>query len=295
MRSSLVTQANKKANLITGSVLALMLCSQGIQAQPYIDILTVRYINSPEIGKPGKDKNSTRLDYFNLSLTLPFQFKNKKDAIILSPFLERWNSQVESIDQYKDYHYGLALPVGFLKSIPHSNWSILTTAIFRMNDANINFQGQTQWGGYFLASWQKTQSLNYKLGLYINSEFFGLFVIPLAGIDWKINDRFNLFGVLPASLTLEYKLSSHFFSGTVFRTFTNSYHDTGTQYMRIDENQLGLYLDYYCGKNWLFNIEAGHSILRKLRGGEWRNINQNWNAANNFYFKCMVGYRLRFR
>jgi hypothetical protein len=295
MKSFLITKANKPITLIISIVLATMLCSMELQAQPYIDVFTVRYFYSPEIGNPGKDKNSTRLDYFNFSLTLPFQFKNKKDALILSPFLERWNSQVESISGYKDYHYGLALPVGFLKSIPHSNWTILTTAIFRMNDANINFQGETQWGGYILASWQRTQSLNYKLGLYINSEFFGLFVIPLIGLDWKINDRFNLFGVLPASLTLEYKLSKHFFSGTVFRTFTNSYHDVANQYMRVDENQLGLFLDYYYGKSWLFNIEAGHSILRKLRGGEWRNINQNWNAADNFYFKCMIAYRLRFR
>ena len=281
--------------LIAGFLLALQIAPKKPQAQPYIDVLTVRYINSPDMTSVGKTKNPTRLDYLNLSLTLPFQFKNKKDAIILSPFAERWNSQVESVSGYNNYHYGLALPIGFLKSIPHSNWSILATGIFRMNDANINFQAKTQWGGYALASWQKKASLNYKLGIYINGDFFGLFVVPLVGIDWQINDRLNLFGVLPASLTLEYKLSNHFYTGSVFRTFTNSYHDTGSKYMRVDENQLGLFLDYYYGKRWVFNLEAGHSILRKLRGGEWKNINENWNAGDNFYFKCMIAYRLRLR
>lgn len=281
--------------LVSGFQLLLLLTMQNSQAQPYIDVLTVRYISSPDMSSSGKAKNPTRLDYLNLSLTLPFQFKNKKDAIIVSPFVERWNSQVQSVTQYNNYHYGLALPVGFLKSIPNSNWSILATVIFRMNDANINFHGETQWGGYLLSSWQKNAALTYKLGLYVNGDFFGLFVVPLVGIDWKINDRFNLFGVIPASLTLEYKLSDHFYTGSVFRTFTNSYHDQGPNYMRVDENQLGLFLDYYYGKRWVFNLEAGHSILRKLRGGEWRDINQNWNASDNFYFKGMIAYRLRLR
>ena len=237
-------------------------------AQPYLDLINVRYINSPDIGKVGKDKNPTRLDYFNISTTIPIEFKNKLDAFILSPFFERWSSQVQSISNFSEYHYGLALPLSFLKTIPNSNWSVLTTAIVRMNDENINREGQWQFGGILLGSYHANKDLTYKMGIYLNSEFFGLFVIPLLGIDWQINDRTNLFGVLPASLTLEYKLGRQFYTGAVFRTFTNSYHDTGPNYIRIDENQLGFFLDYYPAKKILLNLEAGHSILRKIRSGD---------------------------
>ena len=273
----------------------VMICSHNVFAQPYIDLINVAYFNSSDMGKVGKDKNPTRLDYFNISTTIPLQFKNKRDALILSPFFERWSSRVQSISNYREYHYGVVLPFSFLKTLPHSTWSLVTTAIVRMNDADINHYGHWQFGGALWAAHYINKDLTYKLGFYLNSEFFGLFIVPLVGIDWRINSRTNLFGVLPSSLTLEYKLTKPMYAGVVFRTFTNSYHDAGPNYMRIDENQLGVYLDYYPIKRILLNIEVGHSILRKIRGGEWHNINNNWNADNNMYFKFAIAYRFRTR
>ncbi len=43
-------------------------------------------------------------------------------------------------------------------------------------------------------------------GLYINGDLFGLFVMPLTGVDWQINSKTNLFGVLPGNMTLEHEL-----------------------------------------------------------------------------------------
>ena len=276
-------------------LLVIMISAWQANSQPYIDLVNFRYINSPDIGKVGKNKNPTRLDYFNISTTIPIQFKNKQDALVLSPFLERWSSRVQSISGFSEYHYGLVFPVSFIKTIPRSKWSLLTTAIFRMNDADINRQGQWQFGGALLASKNINKDLTYKLGVYINSDFFGLFIVPLLGIDWRINERTNLFGVLPASLTLEYKLASKFFSGLVFRTFTNSYYDAGPNYIRIDENQLGIFLDYYLTKSVLLNLETGHSILRKIRSGEWHDVHNSWNADDDIYFKFSIAYRFRFR
>jgi len=264
-------------------------------AQPYIDLMNVAYFNSPDLGKVGKDKNPTRLDYFSISATIPIQFRNKQNAFILSPFFERWTSKVQSITHFSEYHYGVVLPFTLLETLPHSRWTLLTTAIVRMNDADINRYGQWQLGGVILAARHLSDDLTYKLGCYLNSEFFGLFIVPLVGIDWRINGRTNLFGVLPASLTLEYKLTKPLYTGAVIRTFTNSYYDSGPNYMRIDENQLGVYLDYYPTRRILLNLEAGHSILRKIRGGEWHHINNSWNADNNVYFKFAIAYRFRTR
>ncbi|MFI5152526.1 MAG: DUF6268 family outer membrane beta-barrel protein [Chitinophagales bacterium] len=273
----------------------LLLIFSSAESQPYIDLINVRYIGSPGNNSTSKEKNATTLNYLSVSATLPFQFKNKKDAIILTPFFERWESQVNSRDNYSPYHYGLVLPIAFLKSIPDSRWSILTMPIVRMNDAVIDTKSSWQFGGALIASYKKNDQLTYKFGAYVNGEFFGLFLIPLVGIDWKINDRNNLFGVLPASLTFEHKLNNHFYSGAVFRTFTNSYRDYDPNYWRVDENQLGIFLDSYLGSHFVLNLELGHSLFRKIRSGEKYEVNDNWNAEDGFYFKFGIAYRIRFR
>lgn len=267
-----------------------------VNAQPYIDIFSARYTNSPGLGNAGHGNNSTVLNYLNLSTNLPFQFKNKKDVLILSPYFERWSTQVQNATGFSQYHYGLVLPVTLIKSIPHSSWSLQTTAIIRMNDATISTRGQGQFGGALVAAnYRASHNLVYKFGVYLNGEFFGLFIIPLVGIDWQISNKTALFGILPASMTLEHKLNNHFYAGATFRTFTNSYHDKDQSYIRIDENQLGTFVDYYITKHIVLNLEAGHSLFRKIRTGSRDDVKTNWNANDNFYFKCMIAYRIRVR
>jgi len=274
----------------------MLVSEEKLFSQPYIDVANARLVKSPNITQPSKDRNSTNLDYFNVSITLLFFLANKKDAIVLSPFFEKWSSTVSGVNLCNQFHYGVALPVSLLKSIPRSNWSLLTTAIFRMNDMQIDRDGKWQFGGAVLVSNHvRGNNLTYKFGVYVNREFFGLFIIPLVGIDWKISDRTNLFGVLPASLTLEHELNKHFFSGVAFRTFTNSYHDSIQKYWRIDENQLGVFVDYYIDKHIVLNMEAGYSLFRKIRSGGKDNITYNWNASDNPYFKLSLAYRIRTR
>lgn len=285
----------EKSKLIHCFIMSLMLLKIEAMSQPYLDIASMRYVASPAKTPNNKDQTATPLNYLNFSVTAPIPFNHKKNAIVLSPYFERWQTSTDSPQVFHNFHYGLVLPVSLIMPISHSNWSLLTMGIVRMNDAEINRSGEWQFGGALIASYKKSATLTYKLGVYMNGDFFGLFVMPLLGIDWQINDKENLFGVLPAQLTYEYKLSKRFYTGAVFRTFTNSYHDSGYNYIRIDENQLGVFFDTYMGKNILLNLEAGHSVLRKIRTGPRYEINNLWNNQDNFYIKFMIAYRFRLR
>jgi hypothetical protein len=260
-----------------------------VNAQPYIDLLSCRYVVSPGFSS-GSYKNG--LDYANISASLPLKFKNS-DVLLINPFVEKWSAVVEPEHPMENY-YSLALPVSYLKNFKGSNSSLVTTAILRMNDQKIDASGKMQIGGAALFFAKKNETLTWKFGLYVNGDLFGLFVIPLAGIDWKIDDRSNLFGILPANLTYERKLNKKFYYGLNFRTFTNSYaRDTG--YWRVDENQLGGFTDFYVLKNVVFNLEVGSSILRKIRTGVQRKADDSWNIHDNIYFKISLAYRMRFR
>jgi hypothetical protein len=162
-----------------------------------------------------------------------------------------------------------------------------------------------QWGGAILITYKKTARLKYKFGLYYNREYFGHFFVPLVGIDWKINNRLQLFGVLPGNLVLERKVSRSFYYGVSFRSITNSYKCDAynfldfddRRFLRIDNNQLQAFGDVYLTKNVVLNVEAGHSFFRRLRTGIRKGASKyevNEKTNDNMLFRVALAYRMRF-
>lgn len=284
--------SNNKKN-ITGWVLAILLisCVSTATAQPYLDILNLKYLNSPDAGLFNQNKNAVKIEYISFGTNIPIKLKNKKDAVILSPFWENWI--LKTNNQNRESYHSITLPVSLSKSIPYTRWSYLLKAIVRINDSIINSKGQWQIGGAIICSYKKNEKLTLKLGVYINNEFFGVFVMPLVGLDWKIDARNNLFGVLPGNLTYEHKINKRFYYGANFRAITNSYAKSNG-YLRVNENQLGLYLDTYLNKNFVLNIEAGHSFYRKLESGVKHVSKLNAKVNDNLYVRATLAYRIRF-
>lgn len=263
-------------------------------AQPFIDLVNIHYISSPDHSVINQKKNETCLQNFSIQTTIPFQFKNKTDAIIVSPSFEIWSTEVNHINEEFRNQYSIALPVTYLKTLRNPDWSILSTIIVRRNGYKVGLNDDWQVGVAVITNFKANEDLKYKLGVYANREFFGLFVMPLLGIDWQISKRTNLFGILPGSLTLEHKLKRNLFTGATFRAITSSYR-TPTGYWRLNENRLGCFLDFYLSKHIVMNLEGGHSILRKLTTGNNDDVHVDWKAKDNLYVKLGLALRLRFR
>ena len=263
-------------------------------AQPFIDLVNIQYVNSPDHGVSNEKKNLTSLKNFSIQTTIPFQFKNKTDAIIISPAFEVWSPEVEAIDENFEHQYGVALPVAYLKTLHNPDWSILSIVIVRKNGYKLSLDNNWQVAGAMIAGFKANENLTYKFGVYASGEFFGVFVRPLLGIDWQVNKKTSVYGILPGSMNLEHKLKSNLYAGASFKAITSSYR-TPDGYWRLDENRLGIFLDYYLTKHVAINMEAGHSILRKLRSGQENLPDVDWNASDNLYGKLALAYRLRFR
>lgn len=288
-----------KTSLTIGVYFILTVSARQMVAQPYIDIAGARYVKSPDAGIVNHNGNKTILTYYNIGGNVPLPLNHKKDFLILSPCFENWQANLYNgdIPGGKETYTGLVFPVSWLKQLHNPLWSIQSTVIIRMNDRTIDNHGQWQVGGAILVAWKKSPVITWKAGLYVNGEYFGLFVVPLLGFDWKINPGTRLFGVLPGSATLEKKISPHFYGGGTYRSATNSFaKETRDVYWRINENQLGLYLDYYCNKNIVLTAEAGHSLFRRIRITQYANSGIekiNLHPNDNVYFKVGAAYRIR--
>ena len=169
------------------------------------------------------------------------------------------------------------------------------TAIPRLNGEELNFNTAFQMGGLAFASYKAKEQQKFRFGIYVNNDFFGVFVIPLVGVDWRIDNKNCVFGLLPGRLTFEHQLNDHLYTGATFRAITNSYRLNNESYIRIDDNQLSVYLDYYPAKHVVLTLEPGYGIFRELRSGVERNKNYttdyDWN--DGAFIKLSASYRIR--
>jgi len=274
-------------------------------AQPYLDIVKLNYSYSPKQGINEKT-SPVRSNFFTADVTFPIELKKDGDAFIINPFFTNNAGEVSTTD-FHVISGGLFL--GFLKKDIFKNWNLLSSFIVRQNkEAEVKSDDNWQYGAVILTTWKKSQDLSFKFGLYYNKEFFGNYFMPLIGLDWEIDSKNNLFGVLPGNMIFEHKVTSKFYYGFAFRALTNSYREetidpcfsgdcSARNYLRIDDNPLGIYADTYLSKKIVFSAEAGYTILRRYRYGfKGENFHFKTDYKNdNFYFKASLAYRLRLR
>jgi len=274
-----------------------------LSAQPYLNLAKGSYTHTP--GSLEK-ANPIRSDLYNLSITIPLELKKDGDAFIVNPFFDHNQGNV-STRRFGVISQGSLL--GFLKKDIFKNWSLLSSFILRRNkQESEKVDDPWQYGGVIVTTWKRNRFASLKFGVYYNKEFFGNYFMPLVGIDWKINENNNLFGVLPGNMVFEHKVKEKFYYGFLFTALTNSYRlqtidpcfsgdCSAKNYLRVDDNQLGAFADVYLGKKIVVTAEAGYTILRKYRFGlKGQRIHLHTDYKNdNFYLRTSLAYRLRFR
>jgi Domain of unknown function (DUF6268) len=280
-------------------LIILLYPSSSLVAQPYLDLGQVTYWTSPGDNGDPKKFNQLRA-HFNLPII------NKKDSsvFLINPIWEeRW---IQAYDTSRNVNLkGLITWFTYTRNLG-KKWSLMVAAIPRwVGEPSVQFSEGFQMGGAFLLTRKFRPGFQLKAGMYYNKEFFGNFFLPLVGIDWQINKKMNLFGILPGNLTFEHRVMDRVAWGGAFRTFTNSYRLvegslTGfDNFIRINDIQLGIYSDVYLTKKIVLNLEAGHTLFREFSSaveGEKGKDNLNVLAdKDNFYFKASLQYRLRFR
>jgi hypothetical protein len=264
------------------------------RTQPLLDIVNIRYQVSPDAGAFRQNFVQNYIRYWNISTNLPVEFKNKKSILLASPGFEEWKFSFPKKEATDALVKGWTLPLLWIQTL-NPRWTITTGVIIRNNAEDFNLNKAWQVGGVALATYEKSKQLKYKFGLYYNSELSGPFFMPLLGIDWRTN-KTNIYGVLPGNLTIERKLNTVFYYGITFRAITNSYQLYNNKFIRIDDNQLALYMDCYLSKHIVLNVEAGHSFFRRIRLGENQKHSVYYFTAktnDNLLLKTGLAYRLR--
>lgn len=155
----------------------------------------------------------------------------------------------------------LTLPLGVQWKSKNPKWRHTTLIIPKIAGAsNLTLNDRGQLGLYWLSQYSFSDSLRVKVGLYINREFFGNLYVPMLGLDWKVNSRWNLYGTLPNSFRCAYSIRPGVLNtGVGFKSMVRSFRASNVQeYIRYNEIQVKYFLEWIIAKKWVAFCEMGY-------------------------------------
>ncbi|WP_136667455.1 DUF6268 family outer membrane beta-barrel protein [Flavobacterium sp. H122] len=282
--------------------LIVLLMPMGFIAQFHVDVVHFNFQTRSSSYKNHPDWN-TQIDNYNCSIFLGKEFKNK-NVLFVSVAGEKILGNISQEINYKVDLSGLALASGFQKVSKNEKWATTFGSILkRVSSYNdVDKVNGFQFGGYLLESWKVNDNVKLKAGMYYNREAFGDFFIPLLGIDWRVNDKFKLYGTLPSFYKIEYNpVKDKLYTGLHFKTTTSSYflgEAYGNSYVRYDEIQLKLFLDCFIYKKIILYAELGTSLgnyqLRYNAGNSQLDVPADAVQKMTPVFSAGLAYRIRF-
>lgn len=256
-------------------------------AQPYVDPIQVRYQYAMDNGPV------TPFSHLWIGGDLPITVK-KNTYLLFSPSYEEWQLDMDDPENIYPKMQSVILPLGVIFPINDSRWSLTFIQMHRWNGNTLFQERIYQMGGAALVGYTIKEKQKFSVGVYMNEEFFGLFTIPLFGVDWQLNERNYLFGTLPGRLSFEHTFGRSWYGGFTFRSPNNSYRLPNGEFIRLQDNQVSLYLDYYPAKNICFTLEPGYGIFRKIRTGlNNRDYLTEVDWGDGMFIKLSLAYRVR--
>ncbi len=123
-----------------------------------------------------------------------------------------------------------------------------------------------QYGGMILYENRYNDKLKMGFGAMYNQEFFGPYMVPLINLDWKLNERWSIAGLLPIYVKIKYEINerldvgfSHFGLTTSYRMGNIDYQGDYIERKSIDE---ALFARYQLDNNIFIEGRIGRTFGR---------------------------------
>lgn len=284
----------RKENVFFAVVFFLFLAfAEKLFCQPYFDVANFYFQYSPDQSLINVDKNSLKTNYGYASIKFPVKLKN--DLLVINTFYE--NIQINYGGGATQKLYGTGFFMTYLRQWKNEKWKTAFIAIPRINSDFENIdRNDFQIGGVVLGIYKKSETLSYKFGTYVNSDFFGPYIMPLIGMDWRPSEKVKFFCVLFSNLNFEYKISKRFYAGVEANFITNSYRYDDFYFLRIDDRHVKIYIDTYVTKNVVMSLHMGQSIFRKYQSGfrtDGKTDYTNLEVNDGLLIRTGLVYRIR--
>lgn len=238
-------------------------------SQNYIDLLKINAGTTPH-NQFDSSSAKTKINELSADLSIPIRL-NEKTSVITGIIYEVIQTQL-----FKDGKTGMfgstTVKLGLNKNL-NDKWSATGVLLPKIaSDYKSLSEKDFQLGGIAIFKYKKRENLNYKVGLYYNSELFGPFFVPMLGMYYlSPNKKLEVNLMLPLQADINYKIIPLINAGLNFNGQIRSYHlnhitdvnpDT---YVVKSSNELYAYLKFNFTPGISLQTKIGHSFGRSYK------------------------------
>lgn len=238
-------------------------------SQNYFDVANISYTNTPQNDFESTHAQ-TQVEEFTIDLNVPVPI-TEKTILITGVFANKTNL---NLDPYlpSDALYVLRFNVGINQTFS-DKWTATFIALPKIAADEIKLTKENfQLGFLSLFTHKKHDKLKYKYGLYVNTEKYGLMVVPILGLYYLgPNDKFEADLNLPYLVDINYKMNTTMWLGmkfdglgTTFNLNDQNYSANGA-YVAKTSNELISYLRFQLSKSLYVDTKVGYAISRNYK------------------------------
>lgn len=251
-------------------VVFFFLFTKLLSAQSAIDILTVGGV----VGAPSsyQDPLNGKATESNLLVNLKLPVKFNEKTIWYNDFTYSGFNVTNDIDVRPTEYltamrmHGIILQTGIVQKINERNGFQLLAVPRYMSDFKGSDSKSWQLGAIALFEHRNHERLLTRYGFLYNQELFGPLLVPLIYLDWQINDKWSVTGLMPINLKVSYKVNesltagfSHFGFITTYRLGQEEFKTDYIERNSIDET---LFARWNTHGNIFIEVRFGYSLSR---------------------------------
>jgi hypothetical protein len=234
-------------------------------SQNYVDLLKVNLNTTPN-NTFDSSSVKTKVNEVMVDFTIPIKL-NEKTSLITGLIYE--NIQTKLFEEGNVKSFGSStLKLGINNKFNEKLSGTLVLLPKIASDFKSIGNKDFQVGAIGILKIKKHDNLNYKIGLYYNSELFGPFFVPMFGFYYlSPNKKFEANVMLPLQGDVNYKIIPFMSIGCNYNGLNRSYHlnDYNGSYVSKFSNELYAYLKFDVTKKIIFQTKVGQSLGRKYK------------------------------
>jgi len=241
-----------------------------LSAQSRIDIFTIAgVVGMPSAYQEPLDGKATESNLL-INIKLPIKFNDKTiwyNDVTYSGFNVTNNLDVRPTEYLTAMRvHGIILQTGIVQKINDRNGFQLLAVPRYMSDFKGSDSKSWQLGGIGLYEHRYHDRLLMRYGVLYNQELFGPLLVPLVYLDWQINDKWSMVGLMPINLKVNYKVNekltagfSHFGFITTYRLGQEEFKSDYIERNSIDET---LFARWNTSGDFFIEARFGYSLSR---------------------------------